>query len=86
MKKITIAEIAMLTDYYEFCRYKLNVNGEVVRGYLYKCDRLPREDREKLESYPNVMVLGVRSQYAPELRRNAVFVGDKKFKAVGKDA
>lgn len=84
MKKITIQEVATLTDYYDFYRTKVTINGELIRGYMYKCDKLPPDNRRKLESYPNVVVLGLRSEYAPEQGRNAVFVGDKKFKGVGK--
>lgn len=66
-----------MTNYYADYRYQMNIGGQLIRGRIFKADRV---DPEKLEGYNNVLLLKGRTQYAPEITFAAVFVGDKCFK------
>lgn len=74
--KIDFYDLVDLVEYYDY--YRAKVNG--ISGYIYKADKISDEAKAKLESYSNVLLLKGNCEYAPEIKFNAVFVGDKAFK------
>ena len=61
-----------LLDYYQFKR--CTVDG--VRGWCYWCDKI---NLEMLETFDNIKIFSSRCEYAPEIKKAVVFVGDKCF-------
>lgn len=51
-----------------------------IRGFLYKISKpLTDEQKEYLLKFKNVKLFNSQCQYAPEIKHNAVFIGDKKI-------
>ena len=80
--------------FYRFCEEKRNFyynssrrtltkkNGEKIKGTLYTLEKpLTDEDKRYLISWKNVDLFISQSQYAPELKHNAVFIADKCIRA-----
>ena len=69
-------------DYYDYSNTTVKLkNGEVIRGTIYKLSKpLKDEEKEWFMSWKNVKLHLVVSQYAPELKKSAVFIGSKAFK------
>ena len=62
--------------YYKFSRF--TVDG--VKGYLYfMCDKLTNDVKEKVLKYNNTKLFISVCQFAPEIKHNCIFVGDKCF-------
>ena len=52
-------------------------SGTIKRGRqhvatYHKCDSITVEQRERLEAHDHIKVVGIQSQYAPELKRVAI--------------
>ena len=78
MKKLTQEEFYNNKDchYYKWLRGKQNN----VRGTFYwLCNLLSNESKLELSAYPNVLLLKSRTQYAPELVSQVLFLADKKL-------
>ena len=73
-RKVPFSEVAKL-GYYKFA--KGVCNG--VRGFYYWVDSLTNEDRTNLEKYNNTQILKSRCEFAPEIKKVVIFVGDKCF-------
>ena len=69
--------------YYDSSRRTLTKkNGEKIKGTLYTLEKpLTDEDKRYLTSWKNVDLFISQSQYAPELKHNAVFIADKCIRA-----
>lgn len=51
-----------------------------IRGTLYKISKpLTDEQKEYLLGFKNIKLFITQCQYAPEIKHNAVFLGDKKI-------
>ena len=75
-KKIPNAVLFGAVDSYKTRRGFVSHAGKKIRGWYYFCDRT---DRETLSQYANVRLFRSQAEYAPEIRRDVVFVGDKCF-------
>lgn len=76
-KKMSFGDLLAIGDYYAFSQ--ACVDG--VRGTIYKmCKPLSDEQKEEISRWKNTKLFIAQSQYAPELKRTAVFIGDKCFK------
>lgn len=75
-KKIPDTVLFGAVDFYKTRRGFVTHDGKKIRGWYYFCDRA---DRETLSQYANVRLFRSQAEYAPEIRRDVVFVGDKCF-------
>lgn len=79
MKKIKMQHFDLLN----FCGFYAESRAKFAntKGYLYKMDRLlTDQEKEKILSYKNTLIFTMAPEYAPEMKRSAVFLGDKCFK------
>lgn len=74
-KKIDFYTLVNLIQYYDFYRCKVNN----IYGCIYKCDNISQYAVKKLSKYNNIRFFNGYSQYAPEIKLKAIFVGDKCF-------
>ena len=75
--KIPFGVMTNIVNYYMLQRGK-HITG--IRGYFYFCDKpLTDAQRKELEKYDNVDIGSVQYRYAPEIKHDVVFVGDKCF-------
>lgn len=51
--------------------------SRVVRGYLYKFDRLTDPEKEQILKYKNARLVITQCQYAPEIKRAAVILYER---------
>lgn len=77
--RLSFSELCNLVSYYDF--YNTSVtkkDGTRIRGTMYKIDRM-LTDKEKIEllKFKNVWLFVSQCQYAPEIKRSCVFLGDK---------
>lgn len=82
MKKLSFNQLVSLIQYYRFERVTARNSKSGVPYYIFLCDKLDGEAREKLLSYGNVELGRAVSQYAPEQKKTVVFVYDKNIKLV----
>lgn len=71
--KLSFSRLNEIIDYYAFERGKRVFNGKQRYGYYYVCDKL---NKAALEKYDNVIFLQASTQYAPEIKKQAIFVFD----------
>lgn len=77
--RLSFSELCNLVSYYDF--YNTSVtkeDGTRIKGTMYKIDRM-LTDKEKTEllKFKNVRLFVSQCQYAPEIKRSCVFLGDK---------
>ena len=72
--KIPFSEVASL-DYHKFA--KGVCNG--VKGYFYFLDHITEINRQRVEKYSNTKILQSRCEFAPEIKKVVIFVGNKCF-------
>lgn len=70
-------KFSQLPNYYNFKRGKIN---GVYGCFYWLCDKINPAD---FAQYKNVKFFISRKQYAPELKTNVLFLGDKCFKTEG---
>ena len=75
-KKIPNTVLFGAVDFYKTRRGFVTHDGRKIQGCFYFCDRA---DKETLSQYSNVRFFKSYAEYAPEIRRDVVFVGDKCF-------
>lgn len=73
-RKVPFSEVAKL-GYYKVS--KGLCNG--VRGFYYWVDTLTTVERTNLEKYNNTKILKGGCEYAPEIKKVAIFMGNKCF-------
>lgn len=73
--KLDLYGLTDICDYFDFHRGKVNCVG----GYFYHTNTLSEAQKMRLKQYKNVKLYRTRSQYAPEITHNIVFLGDKCF-------
>ena len=78
-KKLSFSEMCNRVSYYDYRDTKITKkDGVVVKGTLYKLDRMLTDDEKKeLVEFGNVRLYVSQCQYAPEIKRSCVFLGDK---------
>ena len=65
-------------SYYDSYRTALEKEGQKIRGTAFKLERpLSDEDKAALLKWKNVRLFIAQAQYAPEIKRNLVFIADK---------
>ena len=72
--KIPFSEVANL-GYYKFAKGVC----KGVKGFFYWYDEIKESDRTKVESYNNTLILNSRCEFAPEIKKVVLFVGNKCF-------
>ena len=66
-------------NYYDFCSYKIveKSTGKTYTGTLYKLERqFTKAEAAWLDKYDNILTFGLGCTYAPEIQRDAVWLGD----------
>lgn len=60
--------------YYDFYKCRSRIDGKLKNGYLYKLCDYTQADIDALKKYKNIKLFCCVSEYAPEIRKAAVFV------------
>lgn len=69
-----------MVNIFEYFSFQRGVHTSGVRGTYYFCAKpLTDAQRKELEKYNNVDIGSVQYRYAPEIKYDTVFVGDKCF-------
>ena len=69
-----------MVSIFDYVAFKRGTHTTGIRGCFYVCDKpLTDAQRKELEKYNNVDIGSVQYRYAPEIKHDAVFVGDKCF-------
>lgn len=72
--------------YYKFDRmHVMRDDGKKCYGFLYTLEtNLTDEQKEKLIKYNNVQLFISQCQYAPEIKKSAIFIGETFIQRVSK--
>ena len=78
-RKLTFSEMCKRFAYYDFFNYQFTkTDGTVVRGILYKLDRMLTDtEKKELEKFGNVRLFVSQCQYAPEIKTSCIFLANK---------
>ena len=71
--KLTFDKLAGMVSYYRTCRSKRIHNGNKRYGTYYYCNNLNKND---LSKYDNVIFLTGHSEFAPEQKKEIIFIFD----------
>lgn len=74
-RRVGEVQVASTVGFYDHKRIRLNGNV----GTLFWCHDVPDAVRETIRESSNVVVVGARSQYAPEQRKTLIFVSDRRM-------
>ena len=79
--KITNPHQDLNLNYHGFYRTKITRDGRKIYGTMFILSK-KLEDNQKSEilKYPNTLLYYSQSQYAPELKNNAILILDKKIR------
>ena len=75
-RKIPDTTLFGLIDFFKVRRGFVTHDGRKIQGCFYFCDKA---DKETLSQYSNVRLFQSHTEYAPEIRHDVVFVGDRCF-------
>ena len=75
-RKIPDTTLFGLIDFFKVRRGFVTHDGRKIQGCFYFCDKA---DKETLSQYSNVRFFKSYAEYAPEIRHDVVFVGDRCF-------
>ena len=76
--KYHFSEFVREFRYYKFDRmFVIRDDGKKCYGFLYTLEsNLTGEQKEKLVKYNNVKLFVSQCQYAPEIKKSAIFIGE----------
>lgn len=80
-RKLTFSEMCKKIAYYDFYDYQITkTDGTVVRGIMYKLDRMLTDiEKEELTKFGNVRLFVSQCQYAPEIKTSCIFLASKEI-------
>jgi hypothetical protein len=78
-RKLTFSEMCKSIAYYDFFNYSITkTDGTVVRGTMYKLDRMLTDtEKKELKKFGNVRLFVSQCQYAPEIKTSCIFLAHK---------
>ena len=71
--KLTFDKLVDMVSYYKTCRGAREYNGKKRYGTYYYCDKI---DKKELSQYDNVIFFTGHSEFAPEQKKEIIFVFD----------
>lgn len=77
-KKLKFYDFVDMFNYYGFHPARVNIRGVRYFGNIYYVDNATPEKMEKLKEYSNIAIFKAQSAYAPEQKKQLVFIGQRK--------